>query len=105
MDYTTCIQQPWTDWLHSFFCNPKCTPMTQIIMSFAWGVLLSPWSSGLFFLFIFTIIYEILYYIFTQGDPRYYNTEVRAGVICASILGYIVGRTLSGDNILEEGIS
>ncbi|CAH6418998.1 Hypothetical protein HVR_LOCUS185 [uncultured virus] len=98
------LWQPFAKWLHWWFCNTKYTPMAQIIVAFVWGVLLSPWSSGLFFLTIFIIIYEILYYVFTHGDPRYYNLFVRTGVIYSSIFGYILGRTLSGDNVLQEGV-
>lgn len=98
-----CIQ-PFADWLHDWFCNEKYTPMAQVIVSLVWGILLSPWSSGLFFLIVFIIIYEIMYYLFTRGDPKYYDVFVRTAVICAAVLGYILGRTLSGDDILHEGI-
>jgi hypothetical protein len=98
------LVEPFATWIHNWFCNDKYTPMAQIIVSTSWGILLSPFSSGLFFLLVFIIFYEILYYIFTKGDPKYYNSFVRVGVICGSIFGYIVGRTLSGDEILEEGV-
>jgi hypothetical protein len=78
--------------------------MAQVVIAFAYGVLLSPWSSGLFILIITIILYEILLYIFTHGDPRYFNVFVRTGVISASILGYLIGRTASGDEILYEGV-
>lgn len=103
-EYEPELLQPFAKWLHCWFCNDKNTPMAQVILAFAFGVLLSPWSSGLFFLTIFIIINEILFYVFTKGDPRYYNVFVRTGVIYASILGFILGRTLSGDEILYEGI-
>ena len=96
--------QPYANWIHSWFCNEKYTPMAQVLIALVWGVLLSPWASGLFFLFFFIIFYEILYYVFTRGDPIYYNLFVRVGVIYSSIFGYILGRTLSGDNILHEGV-
>lgn len=96
--------RPYADWIRRWFCNDKYTPMAQLITALVWGVLLSPWGSGLFFLFVFIIIYEILYYVFTKGNPVYYNVFVRVGVIYASIFGYIVGRTLSGDEILYEGV-
>jgi len=96
--------QPYADWIYWWFCNEKYTPMAQVLIALIWGVLLSPWASGLFFLFFFIIVYEILYYIFTRGDPKYYNVFVRVGVIYASIFGYILGRTLSGDEILYEGV-
>ena len=98
------ILEPFASWLQWWFCNDTHTAMAQVILALVWGILLSPWSSGLFFLVIFIIFYEILYYIFTKGNPRYYNVFVRTGVIHASIFGYILGRTVSGDNILNEGV-
>lgn len=98
------VMEPFASWLHALFCNDKNTPMFQVITSFTFGVILSPWSSGLFFLTIFIILYEIFFYIFTHGDQRYYDSFTRCGVICASLLGFIVGRTLSGDEILVPGI-
>lgn len=96
--------EPLASWLHWWFCNDNYTPMAQVIVALVWGILLSPWSSGLFFLITFIILYEILYYVFTKGDPQYYNVFVRTGVICASTFGYILGRTVSGVNILTEGV-
>ncbi len=90
--------------LNCWFCNDKYTPMAQVIVAFAYGVILSPWASGLFILIITIIIYETLLYIFTHGRVPYYNLFVRTGVICASIAGYIIGRTVSGDEILQDGI-
>lgn len=97
------LVQPIASWLHAWFCNANYTPMAQVIVALSWGILLSPWSSGLFFLIIFIILYELFYYIFTKGDPLYYNLFVRTGVIFASIFGYILGRTLSCDEILADG--
>lgn len=104
IESTPSLWQPYANWIHWWFCNEKYTPMAQLFIALVWGVLLSPWASGLFFLFFFIIVYEILFYVFTQGDPRYYNVFVRVGVIYASIFGYILGRTLSGDEILYEGV-
>jgi len=90
--------------LNKWFQNDKNTPMVQVITAFIWGILLSPWSSGLIALFASILIFEILTYLFTKGDPRYYNVFVRTGVICSSILGFIIGRTLSCTNVCEPGI-
>ena len=98
------LWEPFAGWLKWWFCNERCTPVAQIIIAFAWGVLLSPWSSGLFALTIFIILHEILYYLFTHGDPKYYSVFIRTGVIYTSIFGYILGRTLSGDDVLQEGV-
>lgn len=91
--------KPVSTWLHKFFCNQKSTAMFQVFCGFALGVLLSPWSKGLFWLAIITFLNEIFIYMFTNGDPRYYNLFVRTAVIYANILGYICGRTLAQTEI------
>ena len=96
--------QPVAGWIHSWACNEKYTPLTQLVVAFVFGILLSPWSSGIFFLVVFIIIYEWLLYVFTHGNPQYWSSFTRCAVICGSVLGYIVGRTLSGDEILVPGV-
>lgn len=95
---------PVSQFICSWFCNDKYTPMAQVIVALTWGIILSPWSSGLIFLVASIIIYEIVYYIFTRGRFPYYNVFVRTGAMMASILGYIIGRTLSQDDILMTGM-
>lgn len=90
---------PLATWIHNFFCNSRNSPMFQVIFGFTFGMLLSPWSNGIFWLAIITIIYEIFFYMFTNGDPRYYNLFVRTAVIYSNILGYICGRTLTDSEI------
>ena len=90
--------------LVKWFQNDDYTPMAQVIVAYIYGVLLSPLSSGIFILAISIIVYEILYYIFSHGKEQYYNVLVRAGVISASILGYICGKMAAGDEILADGV-
>lgn len=89
--------------INKFFNNDNSTRMYQILFSLCYGILISPWSGGLVFLIFWTLIYELLIYIFTKGNPRYYNVFTRTGVIYSYFLGYIIGRTLLGDDILWEG--
>ena len=91
-------------WLAAWFQNEKYTPMAQVIVAFAFGALLSPWGSGLFFLLVFILIYELLYVIFTWANPRYWQPEIRGAAAMASILGWIVGRTVAGDEVLVPGV-
>lgn len=84
-----------------YFKNENYTPMAQVIVAFTIGILSSPWCSGLEFLIIFRSVQEILYWFFTQGDPRYYDVFTRAAVINASFLGYIIGRMASDDELLS----
>ena len=92
------------DRISKFFQDDNKTPMVQVISALAFGVLLSPWAQGIFFLVIFIVIYEIFFYLFTHGNPRYYNVFVRVSVMMASILGYIIGRTSMSMNILKCGV-
>lgn len=92
------------DAITSFFCNENNTPMAQVLISLALGILVSPWSSGLFFLLIFIIIYEIILYYCTGGHEKHWQLLTRAAVINASILGWIIGREVCCQNILEEGV-
>ena len=87
-----------------YFQNAKYTRMFQVIFSLAFGIILAHWGSGLFFLVVFLIFYELAYYIFTGGNPLYWDHFTRVGVIMASILGWIVGRSLLGDPVLKEGV-
>lgn len=90
--------------LTKWFQNDATSPLANVILAFCLGVLWSPWGRGLFFLIVTIIVYEILFYIFTGGDPLYWQSDIRATVINAGVLGWIVGRQASGKNILEEGI-
>lgn len=96
--------EPYADWIHAWACNENSTPMMQVILAFSFGVILSPWSYGLFFLFVGIIFYEIFLYVFTHGNERYYDVFTRCGVIYASILGYIIGRTITNMDVLNEGV-
>lgn len=91
-------------YLNKFFQNDSCTASVQIIIALVWGILLSPWSAGLIMLAASIVIYEIMIYIFTKGNPKYYNVFLRTSAICSSVLGFIIGRTLSGDNVCNPGI-
>ena len=90
--------------LTRYFQSEECTPMFQIIFAFVYGVLLSPWSSGIFFLVVFALIYEIIFYLFTFGDPRYWQSETRVSVVAASFFGWIIGRTVYQQDVLKSGI-
>lgn len=88
--------------LCGFFCNPENTSMAQLIAAFAFGVILSPWSKGIFFLVFFAIIYEMLLLYYTKMSPRWYNGQVRAGCIMASFLGFFIGRYAAGDDLFPN---
>src|SRR5688572_10675878 len=61
-------------YITNFFCDDRDTPIYQAIFSFTIGLLLSPCAQGIFFLVIFSILYEIVFFIFTKGNPRWWNS-------------------------------
>lgn len=91
-------------WLTRWFKNDAYTPMAHVLIAFCSGVLLAPWGSGLFFLILFIILYEIFFYIFTHEDSNYWQSEIRASVINASVAGWIIGRQVTGKPILKKGV-
>lgn len=72
----------------------------DLLLALAFGVILSPWRVLLILFVVFFIAYEIgFYYIFKN---RWYP-DIRAGIILAYILGWIIGRTVIGyDEITSE---
>ena len=88
------LWQPYATWVRNRFCNKNYTIFAQVVVSFAFGLLLSPWTSGLYFLIIYALIYEVFFYLFTKGESPYYSFEERVLVIFFYIFGYIFGRIL-----------
>lgn len=91
-------------WLSDYFNNIAYTPAMQVVVAFAYGILLGPLASGLFLLIVSLFFYEWLYYILTRGQPDMWQLETRVGVIMSSILGYIIGRTIVKAEVLKEGV-
>lgn len=89
------VWEPFASLVTRFFCNEDRTAMVQLVSAIVFGILLSPWSGGLFFLVAFIIVYELAFYVFTKGDPRYYDLETRPCIIAGSLFGYILGKTLT----------
>lgn len=67
-----------------------------ILFSFALSMVLAPWSWGIIFFFIFLVVWEIGMYLGTRGKPPFWFLEVRLAIVAASVLGWLVGRELTG---------
>ena len=96
------LLKPLNDLCINYYCDNKCSPIYQVIVSFFWGLLFAPWTYGLLFLIYFIVYQELLVYLFTRTKTNYYNIFIRTGVIYSYILGFIIGRTLSCDCILYD---
>ena len=76
-------------------CLRDFTFLSQIIVSFALGVLFSFWSYSLFFLILFFLIWEFLYFLtMYYYDFDEWSFMVRVGVCFAYLAGWIVGRNI-----------
>ncbi len=74
----------------------------DLLLSLTMGILLSPWKVFLIIFVLFFLIYEAGFYYLAVH--RWYP-DIRAGVIIAYILGWIIGRTFIGyDEIVSEDI-
>lgn len=72
----------------------------KIIFSFVFGILLSPFSWGIFYLVASIIIFFVIDYIFCEGKFEYNYLEHRASVIFYGILGFIIGRTIHDMSVM-----
>lgn len=81
---------------YRYFHNPANTEMVQVVSAFAVGVIFSPWSRALLLFITLLVVYELLYFYSTSFSLPYWRLEGRAAILMASILGFILGRTLVG---------
>lgn len=88
-----------------YFCDRYNSFLFLCITYFTYGIILSPFSFGFALLIVSFIIYEIFFYIYTRGNLLFWNPRQRGFLFILTILSWIIGRTLSGDNILEDGIN
>ena len=89
-----------------YYKNDKSTFLFKLIASFALGILFSPFENGLFFLILLSLLSEVLCYIFTWGDEKYWNPLHKPIILLSYILGWCLGRllTVPRENILDDGI-
>lgn len=70
--------------------------VAQGIVGFAFGMMLSPYSVGIEFVFSFVVVYELCVYAVTGGKPPYWRWGDRIFVVSCYFLGWIMGRALAG---------
>ena len=82
----------------SFFKRDGYTILFQLILAFAIGLVFAAWSIGFSWFVIFIIVFELLFWGYNYNLIFYTDVvAVRLGLICSSILGLIIGRTMIGD--------
>ena len=72
------------------------------LIYFVIGLIVSPWSAGIVWLILFIVVHEIFVALYRRHDLLNYNSGYylfdRVAMGAATILGFIVGRTIIGDD-------
>ena len=84
--------------LQFYFLNPGYSEFLQLVVGFAIGLAFGPFSWGLKWLLIFIIVFEIIYYAVAKGRCCW-SFPGRVAVEAATLLGWLVGRTLTSKPI------
>lgn len=90
--------------LTPWFLSTNRSVLAQIIFGFTLGVLLSPWDTGLFFLIVYRLLYELAFYFYLFRFPDQWFMIERIVIFCASFLGYVIGRSLWGLNPVDPKV-
>lgn len=79
-------------------------PMYILGASLFYGFLFSTWSWGILYLILFLVIWEIGYYIFCRYTNKMltYYPCIRFGIVCGSIMGFLIGRNITEMEDHEE---
>ena len=80
-------------------------PMYWLGASFFSGILFSTWSWGLAYLLVGLIIYEIGYYMYCRYQNYQHNLQIRIGILAGAIMGFLIGRSITGTENHYESFS
>ena len=81
-------------------------PMYWLGASMFSGFLFATWSWGILYLILFLIIWEIGFYIYCYSFEKLdnYSLTIRIGIIAGAIMGFLLGRGITGTDNHEESI-
>lgn len=75
-------------------CDIYHDPMFYLLFSLLGGILFAGVSWGIVYFLLFLFIWEIGYWIYTgYHNDVLWSPGIRVGVVMASLLGFIIGRT------------
>ena len=78
----------------------KYTPALQLLVAFAFSLILAPLSYGIVYFIIFLIVYEIALAWWNSWRVLW---QMRLAVLAVSVFGFLIGRLLVwDDNPLEQ---
>ena len=97
MDFPLCLNPKlpviWDFWGH---CEVK------LFLSVLLGMLLSPWTYGIFMAVLFFLFWEAIFY-YIMGDSHHWQPCIRAGCLMGLILGWLIGRWLHDVHSIRVG--
>lgn len=73
-------------------------PGYTFIMSVAIGILFSGVSFGLVYVILFIVLWEILYFLYSDSKNMVYSAEDRLLFALGSIMGFLLGRLMHNDD-------
>ena len=73
-------------------------PGYTFIMSVAVGILFSGVSFGLVYVILFIVLWEILYFLYSDSKNMVYSAEDRLLFALGSIMGFLLGRLMHNDD-------
>lgn len=80
------------------------SPTALIIGSLCLGILLSPLGVGVFYLALFLVVWEVIFFGYCIFRQIHWCPPVRATAILAYILGWLIGREITANNAMEPGL-
>jgi hypothetical protein len=88
------MEGKWSDPIEIYLLNDN-SYVYNIVFSFVLGLIFSPFSSGGKF-FIFYLLASQLLYVYVAMARYPWTPENALGSICASFMGFVIGRTIAG---------
>jgi hypothetical protein len=78
-------------------------PGYTLVMSIIIGILFSGISFGLVYVILFIVLWEILYFLYSDAKHMVYSSEDRLLFALGSIMGFLLGRFMhDNDNHYKE---
>jgi len=91
------------NFLEKFAKNDNYTELFQIVFYFFLGLIFGANLTNLKYLIIYILVYEIIFYILTNGAKPYWRLTFRIVVNCGYFLGVVLGNWLVlGETGLEK---
>ena len=90
----------YSDKCYGFLCMPE----VGFIIAFVTGMIFAPWAWGLFYLILFIVIFELLYYIMVWGDQNKWDPIYRGARILFYVAGWVFGRWLFTDVLFPNDL-